>query len=289
MSITLQQLLTLDAVVKRGSFQGGADFLNKTHPSVITALRKLEDELGFSLFDRSGYRTVLTEQGRLFYERSRRLLGELEELEVHANSLKKGEAAELNIIIGDVTPLTDTLKIMRAFGKRYPNARLNLFFENLSGPNERLLANEVDLIIHYVDKADPRYDYREYCQVPVVPVAAAGFLGFPVTKTLSYVDLKNYTQCIIRDTARSNNNKSYFIVPEAPHITVGDQYTKKEIIMQGMAWGHMPLFLIQDELKSGQLIPLKGDYMKGVTIDIVIARQSGREHGPLAEYLWQMF
>jgi DNA-binding transcriptional LysR family regulator len=288
MNITLQQLLTLEAVITQGSLQAGADFLNKTHPSVITALRKLENELGFTVFDRSGYRSVLTEQGKLFYERSKRFLGELQALQEYAAYLSKGEAVELNIIIGDVTPLEGVLTILREFGKQYPYVRLNLFFENLTGPNDRLLAGEVDLIIHHIDKSDPRYDYRDFCKVPIVPVAAADFLGFPVTKALRYTDLKDYTQCIIRDTASGDANKSYFVLPDSPCITVGDQRTKKEVIMQGMGWGHMPLFLVQDEIKSGQLVPINSDYIQGVTVEIVIARKSNQEHGDLAENLWQM-
>jgi DNA-binding transcriptional LysR family regulator len=289
MDFTLQQLLTLDAVITQGSFQAGADFLNKTHPSVIAALRKLENDLGFTLFDRSGYRTVLTEQGSLFYARSKRLLGEMNALREHATSIRKGEAVELNVVLGDVTPPVETLSTLRRFGEEYPNVRLNLFFENLAGPNQRLLAGEADLILHHIDKADPRYDYRDICQVSIVPVVAPGFLRFPVTKELRYSDLRDYTQCIIRDTASDDANKSYFVLPDSPHITVGDQYTKKEIIKQGMGWGHMPHFLIEEELRSRQLVLIDGNYIQGVTVDIVVARQSDREHGKMAECLWQMF
>ena len=289
MNVTLQQLLALEAVTTQGSFQAGADVLNRTHPSVITSLKKLEDELGFSLFDRSGYRTVLTEQGRLFYERSKRVLDEVHSLEDYTDTIKKGDAAELNVVIGDVTPLASPLTILRGFDQQFPNARLNLFFANLSGPNERLLAGDVDFIIHHIDKADPRYEYRDFCKVPIVPVVARGFLKSPSINDLRYSDLKAYTQCIIRDTSSNNADKGYFIMPDSPRITVGDQYTKKEVIVQGMAWGHMPLFMIENELQSGQLISIKGKYIQGVTIEIVIARLRDTQRGELAENLWQKF
>jgi DNA-binding transcriptional LysR family regulator len=252
-------------------------------------LRKLESELGFALFDRSGYRTVLTEQGKLFYERSKRLLGEMRSLQEQATSIRKGEATELDIILGDVTPLVDALKIVRGFSEQYPNTRLNLHFENLTGPNERLLAGEVDLILHHIDKSEPRYDYKDFCRVDIVPVVAPGFLRIPVTNKLQYADLRDYTQCIIRDTASYDANKNYFVLPDTSYISVGDQHTKKEIILQRMGWGHMPLFLVQDELNNGQLISIEGDYIKVNTVEIVIARRSYGERGKLAERLWQMF
>ncbi|HED35711.1 MAG TPA: LysR family transcriptional regulator, partial [Gammaproteobacteria bacterium] len=45
MNITLQQMSTLDAVIRQGSIQAGARQLNRTHPGVISTLKKLESEL----------------------------------------------------------------------------------------------------------------------------------------------------------------------------------------------------------------------------------------------------
>ena len=289
MNITLQQMLALDAVVNQGSVQAGARHLHKTHPSVITALKKLEDELGFALLDRSGYRSMLTEEGKAFHKSVRRILGDLQELKNQATQLRLGEETELNIVLGDITPMTNALSVLRRFAEDYPHTRLNLFFENLYGPNEWLLDGNADLIVHHIDKSDPRYEYRDFCKVPVVPVVAPGFLPFPVSDKIRYTDMKGYTQCIIRDTAVRGGNKNYFVLDDSPHITVGDQHTKKEVILQSMAWGHMPLFLIETELKSGELISLEGEHIKGNTLDIVVARLGTGEKGLMAERLWQFF
>jgi DNA-binding transcriptional LysR family regulator len=72
----------------------------------------------------------------------------------------------------------------------------------------------------------------------------------------------SYTQCIIRDTARHSEKENHFILDDAHCITVGDQYTKKSVILQGMAWGHMPDFMIADEMKGGALISIEGRWIK---------------------------
>lgn len=287
--MTLQQMRTLDAVIREGSVQAGARALNKTHPSVITALKKLEDELGFALFDRTGYRSTLTAQGTLFYRRARRMLSQLNDLKDLATHIRVGEATELNIVLGDVTPMADALKILRGHTETYIHSPVNLYFENIHGPNERLLSGAVDLIVHHIDKSDPRYEYKDFCSVPIVPVVAPGFLDIAIAPDLSYRDIAQYTQCIIRDTAKSPPDKSYYVLPDAPHITVGDQYTKKEIILQRMAWGHMPRFLIETELRDGRLLSLEGSQIKGNRIDIVVARRSAGEKSAMAERLWAAF
>jgi DNA-binding transcriptional LysR family regulator len=62
---------------------------------------------------------------------------------------------------------------------------------------------------------------------------------------------------------------------------------KKEIILQGMGWGHMPAFLIERELREGRLLSVRGRHFPGGQTDIVAARLRNRPHGPVAGRLWQ--
>src|SRR5438477_5134946 len=98
--LTLQQLLCFDAVVGEGSFQAAAAKLNRTHPSVFTAVKNLETQLGFALLDRDGYRVMLTEAGRSFHAKVRVLLAEANALRSHAAQLAMGEESELTVVIG---------------------------------------------------------------------------------------------------------------------------------------------------------------------------------------------
>src|SRR5256885_1501497 len=61
--VTLQQLQCLEAVAAEGGLQAAARRLGRTHPAVSAAIRALEAQLGVALFDRSGYRMSLTDQG----------------------------------------------------------------------------------------------------------------------------------------------------------------------------------------------------------------------------------
>ncbi len=276
-------------MVAQGGIQAAARVMNKTHPSIAAAVKKLEKELGFDLFDRSGYRSVLTAQGREFLSKARQILINVKELESKAAHLRNGEEAVLNIIIGDITPLQSALKVLRRFVRQHPFTRLNLMFENLGGPNERLLSGNADLIIHHIDKTDMRYEHKHFCKISVIPVVAPGFLEIAVTTRLSHDDLADYTQCIVSDTAQQIETKDYFVQSLSPHIKVGDQYTKKEIILQGMAWGHMPDFLVKTELKNRKLLSIKGSRLNGISVELVVARLANAEHGIMAKRLWQCF
>lgn len=289
MNLTLQQIQTLHAVITHGSIQAAAQSLNKTHPSVIALLNKLEHSLDIPLFDRSGYRLSLTEEGALFYQHSQRTLHEMASLEEKVRHIKKGEETELNIVIGDLTPIPKAMAVLREFTQRHPLTRLNFLFENLSGPNEQLLHGNADMIIHHIDQSDARYEYQPFCTVEAIPVASPHFLNTPMNEHLKYDALKRYTQCIIRDTSTTEEKQDHFVIEGSPHITVGDQRTKKEIILQSMAWGHMPTFLVEEELKNGTLISLQNRHLKGSRFNIVVARLSQKHKGIMANKLWQLF
>lgn len=283
----LQQLEALQAVVETGSFQAAAKRLNKSHPSVITSLKNLEYDVGFSIFDRSTYRATLTKEGEAFYKKSLNILYENQRLLMYARKLSAKEETVLNIAIGDVTPTDVILPVLKKFSEAHPDTQINLLFETINGPNERLLSTEADLIVHHLHKADRRYEFMDFTSVQLVPVAAPSLIGNKNLGELTYDDLKNYTQCIIRDTATSVSGESYHLLKGSHKITVGDQYTKREVIKNGLGWGHMPLFLVESDLNEKKLLSLKNDNIKNYELDIVIARRSDGSAGKIANKLWQ--
>jgi DNA-binding transcriptional LysR family regulator len=68
--------------------------------------------------------------------------------------------------------------------------------------------------------------------------------------------MRDHVQCIIRDSARHSLPRDYYIVEGSRSWTVSDQHMKKEVIQQGMGWGHLPDFLIGRELREGRLIAI---------------------------------
>jgi len=286
MGMTIHQLQCFDAVVSEGSFQAAADRLLRAQPSVSLAVKTLEAQLGLTLLDRSGYRVCLTEAGRSFHGRAQALLEELRTLQTHAMQMAMGEEGELRIVIGDLCPLPQTLALLRRFFDGCPNTRLHLHFEAISGPWERLLDGDADLILHHIDKADARFEFMDLFPVQLIPVVAPGFLGFPVTRSISPQQMRGQVQCVIRDTARHSLGRDYYLVEGARRWTVSDQLMKRELILQGMGWGHMPQYLVEQDLKEKRLLNIAGKYLKGGHVEVVAARRRDTPHGPIARKLW---
>ena len=282
---SLQELACLDAVVTHGSFHAAAAALHRTHPAVHAAVKALESRIGTSLLDRSGYRVKLTEAGRAFCGRARDVLAEARALRDFASHLARGDEPELTVVVGDLCPLDDTLRLLRRFFDECPQTRLHLHFEALAGPWERLLEGQADLMLHHVDAADSRFESTPLFSVTLVPVVAPGFLPFAVTKHITPRQMKGQVQCILRDSARKPA-RDYFVLDGARSWTVADQFMKKELIAMGMGWGHMPLHLVQRELLRGSLLSIEGRHFRRSPVRIVAARLRGRPLGPVAQRLW---
>jgi DNA-binding transcriptional LysR family regulator len=284
---TLNELQCFDAVVRAGGFQAAAELLHRSHPSVFAAVAKLEKHLGLALLDRSGYRVGLTEAGRAVHDKVRLLLRETDQLQLYATQLAMGAEAELRVVLGDLCPAPLVLELLSRFFTGRPGTRLHLSFEAVTGPWERLLADEADVIVHRVPPGEPRVESIDLGPVAIVPVAAPGFLPFSPSAVVTSAQLQPFTQCVMRDSAREPAEPGHFLLDGAPRCSVPDHRMKKEVILQGLAWGHVPRFLIEDELRAGRLLSIAGRHVPGVVDRLAVVRRNDRPHGPVADELWR--
>lgn len=88
LSVDLAELRVFMSVAAERSFSRAAAKLHRTQPAVSQAIRRLEDEIGERLFDRSSKDGTLTEAGRVLREYAERLLRLSEEAESSVRELR---------------------------------------------------------------------------------------------------------------------------------------------------------------------------------------------------------
>ena len=72
-----RQLLAVLAIADYGSFIAAAAFLKTSQPALTRTIKRIEDVLGVSLFDRTTRRVQLTAAGREFVAVAERVLNDL--------------------------------------------------------------------------------------------------------------------------------------------------------------------------------------------------------------------
>jgi DNA-binding transcriptional LysR family regulator len=85
----LPDLAAFLAVATERSFSAAARRLHRTQPAISQAVRRIEDELGERLFDRSSRDGTLTEAGRLLQDYSQRLLSLASEAQTAIQELQQ--------------------------------------------------------------------------------------------------------------------------------------------------------------------------------------------------------
>ena len=79
--MTLSQLSYVIAISETGSFSRAADRLYITQPSLTSAVKELEKELGIVIFNRSGRGATLTAEGLVFLPRAKQLWADYQALQ----------------------------------------------------------------------------------------------------------------------------------------------------------------------------------------------------------------
>jgi LysR family transcriptional regulator, hydrogen peroxide-inducible genes activator len=132
--MTLQQLEYAVAIAQWGSFVTAADKCFVTQPTLSMQVKKLEEEAGITLFDRSRQPVALTDAGKIFIAQAKVVLRENKRLREVVASAKGDLAGEIRIgIIPTVAPYLLPL-FAGAFTKKYPEVSLvvnELTTENL--------------------------------------------------------------------------------------------------------------------------------------------------------------
>lgn len=82
----LRAMDTFARIVESGSLTAAADALDVSAPSVVRHLAALERALDVRLLNRTTRRIALTDEGRDYYERCKRILAEVEEAEAAAGN-----------------------------------------------------------------------------------------------------------------------------------------------------------------------------------------------------------
>lgn len=122
--MNLKQFRYVLILAQEGSFARAADLLNISQPSLSQYVKKIEQQLGVQLFDRTGGAVRLTDAGRIYIDAGRRILDIEHHMCGQFNDLAENKAG--SIVIG-TSPYRSAVMmpvIARKFQEKYPGMHL---------------------------------------------------------------------------------------------------------------------------------------------------------------------
>jgi DNA-binding transcriptional LysR family regulator len=151
----LSQLEVFLTVARERRFSRAAEKLFRTQSAVSQTIRKLEDELGEPLFDRSSREGVLTDAGQTLKEYAEKLVNlraDAQEALVELRQLQKGK---LSIAANEFTALY-LLPVLTEFRRLHPMIKVTVQRSLGSHIPDDLLRHTVEMGVLTYDPQDPR-------------------------------------------------------------------------------------------------------------------------------------
>lgn len=141
----LRTLRYFQTVASCGSYSRGSELLHISQPAISRAIRKLEDELGTSLFKRHGHGVSLTESGKTLLSRGQSILRQLDQARQEVRAGRTSPAGTISLAMPPAAGHILVPPLIEAFGTAYPNVTVNVVGGFSSTIHEWLVRGRVDV------------------------------------------------------------------------------------------------------------------------------------------------
>ncbi|HTD06025.1 LysR family transcriptional regulator [Undibacterium sp.] len=172
----MDQLLAIRAfarVVEVGTFTKAADSLEMPNATLTKLVQALEAHLRVKLLQRTTRRVSVTPEGAAYYEKTMRLLKDLEDVDTSFGAVQSRPRGHLRIDMGSSLASTIIIPALPEFFARYPDIRIDL---GVSDRQVDLVGDSVDCVIRGGVLTDMALIGREIGKASWVTCATPAYL-----------------------------------------------------------------------------------------------------------------
>jgi DNA-binding transcriptional LysR family regulator len=250
-------------VAELSSFTQAADALGLPKASMSQAVQQLENKLGTQLLHRTTRKVQLTPDGQLFYERSKDVLAEIEDL----TSLFQIDNASISglIRIDMSTPIARNIVIphLPEFLDSYPNLRIDL-----SSTDRRvdIIAEGFDCIVRTGVLADSGLIMRHLADMPQKNYASPAYIArrgepFAIQDLCNHHLIHYHTNMAAKfDTFEYWDGQTYQRVAMQSRISVNNVDAYQAACVAGLGIMQAPLLGTTKLLAAGKLVEILDEF-----------------------------
>ncbi|GAA0554243.1 LysR family transcriptional regulator [Rheinheimera aquimaris] len=254
-------------VVEAGTFSRAADLLDIPKSTVTKLVQELEAHLQLKLLHRTTRRVTVTMEGAAYYEKTNKLLHELEDIESNISNEQRTPRGRLKVDMASAIANFILLPALPAFIQQYPEIQLEL---GVSDTNIDLLTDNVDCVIRGGELSDTSLIAKRIAELKFVTCAAPHYLqqhSTPQTpdelgakhRIIYYRSRKTNRVMPLRF---SNKQQSMEIQQQGSQLSVNDSTAQLTATLSGLGVSQLPLFMAQPYIDNGQLQLIMTDWQR---------------------------
>ena len=161
-------------IAEAGTFGKAADQLSLPRSTASKLIQDLEQHLGTKLIQRTTRSISVTPEGAQYYERARRLITDLEEMDAAAGQTRAQPRGLLRVDVGSILASRILLPALPQFQQAYPDIELRL---GVSDRPSDLVSEGIDCVIRGGALADTTLIARKLCEMEFVTCCHASYLA----------------------------------------------------------------------------------------------------------------
>ena len=254
-AVTLEALRVLEAIDQLGSFSAAADALFKVPSALTYTIKKLEEDLDVSLFDRSRQKAVLTPAGRLVLKRGHFILAATRRLEESVKALESGWEPKLRIARDTVLAEAPLMSVVGDFLSQDRPVEVTLSEEAVGGTWDALQDDRVDLVVGATGELPKgHFHTRLLGEIEFVFTVSPSHPLALTKRPVSADQLRHYPAIVVSDTSKIFPARNSGIFASRQVLRVDTMRSKIEAQCLGLGVGYLPKHRIQEELKARRLV-----------------------------------
>ena len=156
------------AVYQEKSFSNAAKKLFVSQPWLSATVKKVEQEIGFPIFNRSTNPISLTEEGRYYIRLIEQIMALEKEMAQHFKELREGQNLRLHIGSSMFFCTYVLPSLLAEFQAQYPQAVLSFTEGTTANLAKRLLDGKLDFFLEAEDPADPQITTQSWATEEIV-------------------------------------------------------------------------------------------------------------------------
>lgn len=267
-------------IAKEKNITKTAEKLFVSQSAVTQSLKKLEEQLGGTLFIRSKKGVELTEAGEKLYNYIESSINTLNNAENMFSQYTDSESGTIRICGGSAICSIFFPELVSKVSEKYPRIRLTLKDSKTKEAKEKLLKDEIDmLIIEEINEKDTD-------EIEIIPIMDFEFCFFTTPEYLEKVggfkkeNANEYLYVVPQEGSRRRISMDKLLKDANVEINPQYEFTNgnvvKEVVGQGVGIGYINELMIADELKKGKYV--KVDFgLKKIKDRIVVVIKDSRK------------
>ncbi|MBB4194649.1 DNA-binding transcriptional LysR family regulator [Rhizobium aethiopicum] len=244
------------------SYVGAARVAGVSPSAIGKAVARLESRLGVRLFNRTTRSISLTEEGVVLYERYKRIIDDMQDVEATLSKSRESPRGRLRVSVPHIVGHHLLMPMLPAFAERFPEIELDVDFEDRVVD---LITEGLDVVVRSGELADARLIARPLGDQHFVVCGSPDYFerhGRPEMPG----DLFRHV-CIHFKYPSSGRVAPWafsapyerLLLPKS--LTFNNTDAGLRAAQDGLGLAHLPVYVAASHMRAGSLIPVLTSFM----------------------------